>query len=201
MEEILFIVRALADYLPTTLDAIYLFGETFDNQHSVLDRAAKLYFHYGKTASLCIPGGNTHCGYLGESIWRDKLRLEDIPDSKIVSIALPEKSHTHLEAIALIHYAKKNKWRKVAIVAPAFHLPRCFLNTISIVLQEYPELKVYACPGNYLDWDGIATHSQGILRAARSQLVAEEIERIRRYTAKGDLVPITKALEYLNARG
>jgi hypothetical protein len=67
-------------------------------------------------------------------------------------------------------------------------------------LREYPALRVHSAPGAPLAWDVHARHSQGVLEAPRTQLIDAELERIARYTAKGDLVPAREVLAYLEAR-
>ena len=67
------------------------------------------------------------------------------------------------------------------MVAPALHILRAWVTTISVAMREYPALKVYAIQGAHLSWNEHAVHSQGKADGTRSELLFGEIERIEKY--------------------
>jgi hypothetical protein len=77
---------------------------------------------------------------------------------------------------------------------------RAFITTVSVVLREFPELRVYNRVGAALPWDETAVHSQGVLQCTRSELIHSELARIERYRNKGDLVSEREVLAYLQWR-
>ena len=74
------------------------------------------------------------------------------------------------------------------------------MTAVTAALREYPALRIYSYPGEAQPWDEVVTHSQGRLTGTRAAFIAEEQQRIEKYTAQGDLAPRSKILEYLRAR-
>ena len=71
---------------------------------------------------------------------------------------------------------------------------------MSVLLREFPGLRVYNRVGVALPWDDTVVHSQGVLQCTRSKLIHSELARIERYRNKGDLVPEREVLAYLQWR-
>ena len=65
-----------------------------------------------------------------------------------------------------------------------------------------PALHVYAAAGGTAPgrWNAEVVHSQGVVRGVRTDLVQGEVERMRRYCAKGDLLTPREALQLLARR-
>jgi len=57
-----------------------------------------------------------------------------------------------------------------------------------VASREHPELKIYPLPGTPLPWTAKAMHSQG-MSGVRADFIDTEMDRMRRYTAKGDILP------------
>jgi hypothetical protein len=74
------------------------------------------------------------------------------------------------------------------------------MTAITVVLREYPALKLYSHPAFTMPWQEEAVHSQGTLKATRSELIHMELERINKYQKKGDLASFDEILTYLNNR-
>lgn len=182
-------------------DAVIMYGETQDNESSIFLGVKRLYekslvekVTFGQGGKL-ITGQDYLPGY------QEKLTQHGIPPEAIIPIQITEAlACTHAEALAHIAYAKAQQWKNVCAVATPFHQFRAFVNTISIVLKNYPELKVFSVPGEHLPWTEVALHSQFIERGKRFQLVEKEWGRIEAYHAKGDLVSARQVLDYLNQR-
>ena len=71
---------------------------------------------------------------------------------------------------------------------------------VSVALREYPELAIYAMSGDSLPWGQLATHSQGLVTGTRASFIESELERIRRYTEKGDLAVADQVWAYMEQR-
>jgi hypothetical protein len=74
------------------------------------------------------------------------------------------------------------------------------MTAVTVALREYPDLQLYSYPGVALPWQAGVVHSQGQTRGTRSELIAGEFERIRKYHEKGDLASVEEVLDYLNKR-
>lgn len=202
LELIELILRIFSDIEPPTpADAVYIFGQTSDNEKSVFIAAVNL-FSRGKVKAIAF--GHGGCLVSGEAYqpdWLKKLCELGVPEKSIIPIQINSKlAHTHSEALALISCAHQELWKTLYIISPAFHQIRAFVNTISIVLHNYPELKVFSKIGEPLPWIMEATHSQNITRGKRSELIFGEWRRILKYCAKGDLATAKQILAYLNER-
>jgi len=196
------LMRVLCDTeAPGITDAAYLFGQTAQNEDSVLEKGARL-IRDGGTARLMFLGGEARSGYPGFDAWHEQLLAQGITAGKLEPSHLPPDTlaHTQTEAIAFIERAQQEGWQSIHIVSPPFHLLRAFLDTVTRVVRTYPTLRVYSVVGVPLPWTAQTVHSQGMLTAVRAALISSELERIARYHRKGDLVTATEALNYLNGR-
>ena len=196
------IFRTLCDpFSDTQAEAAYLFGQTSKNQESVFETGVDL-IKRDRVDKLLIPDSPPRGGYPGYDVWYQALTAYGLDGSKIIGI--PTGSYPNLntlvEAQALVRYVQKKEVTKLFVVAAPFHQPRAFMTTVTIALGEFPELRIYNRVGTALPWNENVTHSQGTLRAPRSELIQHELERIERYQHKGDLAAADEILTYLNWR-
>lgn len=202
------VVRVLCDdRLPQRREAsdtlvAYVYGNTADNQSSCLEKAILLH-EAGVVSHICICDGETGHGYPGFLAWREYLVARGIPCDHILPVSGPETRdsvNTLSEAQVLVRTAREVGWKELVLVAAPFHQVRGFITVVSLLLREYPALKVYSEVGTPLRWDELALHSQGTLRDTRSNLVGEELTRMQRFHAQGDLVSAEAVLSYLEKR-
>lgn len=192
-------VRLLASPLPPRSNFIYGYAQTSDHEAAVLERSASL-LHTGLAPRIAIAAQEAATGNPGSDVWVARLERLKIqtPDIVLVpQLPRPDSLNTLTETQSFVQYAKDQHWRTVTIVAPAFHLPRAYITAVSVARRMYPALQVYPVPAMLQDWNEVATHSQGVLRARRDELLRGEFERIHRYFEKGDLLHWSVALQYL----
>lgn len=196
-----FTLRTMADELPRGVDAVFLFGETPDNEQSTLRRVAQLFYEGSVGKIAYSTGGVSVAGQPWAPGYRIKLINMGISEDSIVSLSIADKlAHTCSEALTFAAYAKEQSWQKVCVTAAPVHQPRAFLSFVSSILRSCPELKAFSAPGVPLPWTQVALHSQFIESGRRCDLTQNEWERIERYYASGDLVSARQALDYLNNR-
>jgi hypothetical protein len=198
---------ALADRLPQSADAAYLYGNTPDNEGPVLKAGLDLYENRPVSALyLCGVAEyrakpDSPIAYAGAPAWRTWLREQDVRDEDIRDIEGPPKgvvSHTGTEAQRLILLAKKEGWENLFIVAPPFHMPRCLINTVSMAIRHEASVRIYCVPGRPDPWHESAVHSQGLTSGKRIDLIDGEWQRINTwYDNDLDLEPADKILKYL----
>jgi len=196
------IFRTLCDpFSDIQADAAYLFGQTSKNQEAVFETGIDL-IKRDRVDKLLIPDSPPRGGYPGYDAWYQALIAYGLDGSKIIGI--PTGSYPNLntlvEAQTLVRYAQEKEMTNLFVVAPPFHQPRAFMTTVTVALAEFPELRIYNRVGTALPWNENVTHSQGTLRAPRSELIQHELERIERYQHKGDLATADEILTYLNWR-
>ncbi|RIJ42465.1 YdcF family protein [Pontibacter oryzae] len=197
------IIRALADTLPSEpADALFLFGQTEDNQASVF-ATAKLLVKTNQVPRVMFLNTPPMSGYPGFEAWNAQLQQLGIPAGKLEAIPVPsgtDKLHTLKEATAMVHHAKSQGYRRIFVAASPFQQPRAFMAAVTAAHRHYPALYLYSQPGQPLAWAEEATHSQGKVEATRAGLIAGEMERIHKYQGIGDLNTVEQVLAYLNKR-
>ena len=196
------LIRVLYDPLPEApTEGAYLFGQTVDNEQSVFATAVDLINRH-QARRLLIPDSSPRCGYPGFRAWHQALVGLGLGETTITGI--PTASYptlnTLIEAVAVVRYARQENITSIFVAAPPFHQLRAFMTTVSVALQEFPELQIYNRVGMALPWPETVFHSQGTLECRRSDLIHSELERIERYQAKGDLASTAEILDYLNQR-
>jgi hypothetical protein len=185
----------------------YLFGETAENKRSSLDRALRL------RGPVALPGhdGVQHTGYQGISEWTDYLLRRGMAPARIIAIKGgfqmaangQIQGNTLTEARALVKFCKQQSIERIGVLAPEFHLVRCFVSTVGeAIRQNYETLAIYPVLGEALDWFEQVVHSQGKLQRTRLQLMREELARIIRYmlNEEEDLPPPWVIAQYFASR-
>lgn len=195
--------RVLCDTSPFggQFDAVYIFGQTRDNESSVLKTGAKLILEKKATFVIFLKTGKLVNGETFTSDYEAKLIKLGVPQKNILSTHLHDSlAHTHTEAIALVELARQMGWERIYVTAPPFHQLRVFAETVTAICASYPTLKAYNKVGLPLPWTTTVVHSQNILVARRCDLFKPEFERLDAYHSKGDLVTAKKVLNYLDNR-
>lgn len=196
------LLRILADVRPSeVVDGAYLFAQTEPNQESVFAAAGEL-IERGRARKVLISDCSPKSGYIGAAAYRRAMAEFGIPTSVIEEVPMEptEILHTLIESEKVVRFARAEGYQRLIVTSAPFHQERAFLTIVTIAMREYPSLKVYSHPGAPQRWDEVVTHSQGRLRGTRVELIAEEQNRIEKYTAQGDLAPRVKILEYLRTR-
>jgi hypothetical protein len=196
------LIRVLCDIVPgVQADGAYLFAQTVDNQQSVFEEGVDL-IKQCRAKRLLIPDSAPRCGYPGFRAWHQALLGPGLREADVIGVPTASFStlNTLVEAEALVRYAKRKAIARVFVVAAPFQQLRAFVTTVSVVLREFPELRIYNRAGAALAWDETVVHSQGTLRCKRGELIQSELERIERYRGKGDLVSEEEVFSYLRWR-
>ena len=198
------IIRTLCDTLPEEpADALFLFGQTEDNQESVFAVARQLLQQKRIRKALFLNTGPIS-GYPGFGRWKEALFRSGVGEGHVEPVppvpADTDILHTGIEANSLAVFAKERQCRRVIVTASPFQQPRAYMAAVTAALRSYPELYIYSLPGKALPWKEEVVHSQGEVQDARAGLIAGEMERIRKYHAIGDLASVDEVIAYLNRR-
>ncbi len=196
------LIRILCDIQPaTSTDATFLFGQTEDNDTSVLTKAQQL-LEANKTALILFMHTPPTNGYPGYESWKKALTKAGVVAHYIAGVPMLEAPilHTLIEAESLMTYAREQGFHSIYVTATPFHQPRAFMTAVTAALRIYPELKIYSQTGTSLPWLEEAVHSQGKTTGTRNQLISGEMERIEKYQKQGDLASVELVLDYLNKR-
>lgn len=196
------LVRALCDVRPNyPSDGAYLYCQTQSNQQSLF-HTARFLVENSFTTKILILQTEAKGGFPGFNEWKPQLQAAGITEEQIEGVEAGQLSllNTLVESEALIRSAKKMGYNSLFVIAPPFQQLRAFMTAATVVLREYPELKLYSYPAQAMSWHEFVVHSQGTLMATRKDLIHSEFDRIARYQKKGDLASYKEVLQYLDAR-
>ncbi|MCC9165732.1 YdcF family protein [Pontibacter harenae] len=197
------IIRTLCDTLPSSADGVFLFGQTADNQEAVFEMAKEL-VEQKLTDKVMFLGTKPMSGYPGFENWKRALKGAGLKETAITAIPpVPSDTdllHTRIEAESVVSFAKAEGYRKLIVVASPFQQTRAFMAAVTATQKLYPQLQLYSLAGKAMSWSEEVKHSQGKVQGTRAGLIAGEMERIKKYHAKGDLASVAEVLEYLNKR-
>lgn len=188
------------------VNGIYLFGQTKDNQEAVFQSAREL-LDRGIDAPVYVLNGPDpedkrfkKSGFPGFAKWSGELKTGYGIDALPLEPFDMNNLNTLSEAQALARLSKESGLDSWYVVAVQFHILRAFIGSASVAIKERPAMNVFAYSGAEQDWNETVVHSQGVVRGTRKDLIGGEMERIQRYTAKGDLEPAERVLEYIAQR-
>ena len=195
------------DILPRPLEVAYLFGNTPELEHSILERARAL-VEDGQADLLAVTAGREirtdpdgHIIYRGGQAWKRDLIEAGIDERKIVVVPAPDpQTHTGSEAKRFIGMIQDSGLSAVSVVAHPTHVLRAFVSTVTEVVRRQLDIKVYAIPGLAEDWQSTTLYSQHGERRKRIDCLEGELQRLNRWHAKGDLISAAEVLNYLETR-
>lgn len=144
-------------------------------------------------------------GAEGFDVFVKELGEAGVPEDAIVLVPyLYPDGHinTYFEAHSFGAFlvSQKQRLTRLGVVAQPYHLMRTVLTTVSCLAREGLEPKdVHLCPLGCPvgSWLTPVTHSQGVVKGCKKDLIGGEVKRIETYHAKGDLIDISHALEWL----
>lgn len=153
---------------------------------SRIAHAAELY-KAGYAPKVIFSGGITDYGY-GSYPFEECLPLLIEAGVKPDDIVAETRSrHTAEQALYVPQLARQNGWRRLILVATPHHQCRAYLTFLKTVGRDLILMNSVAPIESWYDNAGWG---------ARFDLLEQEQKRIETYTAKGDLVGVTEALEY-----
>lgn len=198
------IIRTLCDTLPPEpVDGLFLFGQTEDNQKAAFSTACSM-LERNLVERILFLGTEPISGYPGYDVWSRGLKKLGVAESMLEAVppypADTDILHTFIEAGSVARYAKEKGYESLIVTASPFQQPRAFMAAVTAGLRVYPELRLYSLPGKPMPWQEEVVHSQGEVQNTRAGLIAGEMDRIRKYHAKGDLASVAEVLDYLNRR-
>ena len=186
----------------------YMYANTPDNQDSMFLRAIEL-ANAGAIESLGTSEGDLGHGYEGFDHSVERLKVfgwkGQIP---LVKLNVGGNVNTGSEATKLAEYARSfagggSNGGDLAVIAPAFHLPRAFVTTVTALHNVgLAAVRVYPICGVSLPWLQEAVHSQGTLKKKRADLLNSELQLLEKYRAPefGCMLSAKEVLQYLNWR-
>ncbi|MEC7468686.1 MAG: hypothetical protein VYC51_02435, partial [Pseudomonadota bacterium] len=174
-------------------------------EHDVLAHGASL-VHKGVVDSLAfIEHPTPASSALGSEHWKTLCAGYDLKDSQVVTVpyVYPQGHiNTLHEAESFAAFVKDRSIRDVAVIAEPFHHVRATLTLLSALKRrgvKPSDVTIGTLPApidGEQGWHKYVSHSQGVVHGTKLQLLDGEMDRLQRYTDKGDLIPASEALAY-----
>lgn len=120
----------------------------------------------------------------------------------ITTTPLPYKEsyksiNTRIESEAIVDWVQYNNIENLIICAPPYHTLRAFMTLISVCIERSVNLNLYVMNGTVENWnDNTITHG-GYTNTSFNNVIELEIERIHKYTQKGDICDFNKIWNFL----
>lgn len=201
----------LGDTPPRPVDAIFFFGRSyFDAEKKGISTLAADLVKQGRATDIFLAdsegetvGGTVpRVAYPGKSLWTDRLNRLGVGE-RIQYCAHPEGKpgfHTRTEAEAFVQTAAEKGFKSAVILAHPHQITRAMLSVIKVINEKGLDIDVWCMTPPSTDWDKKVMGSQGMKRKPRSEHIQDEIDRIFRYQAKGDIASFDELFSYLAKR-
>jgi uncharacterized SAM-binding protein YcdF (DUF218 family) len=114
------------------------------------------------------------------------------PDRILVE---PTAQHTREQAVQAIDLLLRNAWQSFTLIASGYHLPRCFLTFLMVLMEQEAHRTVRMLPMGTAQapWFG---QPEGC-GDSRMDLYAQEVDKVERYRALGHVASYSAGLAYL----
>ena len=155
-----------------------------------VDKAADLWKE-GWAPLVVISGGlnNPARGSFPAARMKRQLRKAGVPDR---SILLDEKSqNTKEQAEEMMQWARKNKWRRMILIASHYHQYRAFLTFLRAMKKHRLKLIFMNTPARGLSW------FKKLRWGKRIDLLEAEFDKIAVYRQGGDIASFIEGIEYM----
>ena len=119
-------------------------------------------------------------------------KIETIPyDASLNSI------NTRIESEALVDWISENNIQHIVICAPPYHILRAFMTLVSVCIERGLNINIYIINGMVDDWNDITITHNGDTKTSFNNVIELELERIKKYTEKGDICICDKIWNYI----
>ncbi|OGZ18331.1 MAG: hypothetical protein A2Z68_00325 [Candidatus Nealsonbacteria bacterium RBG_13_38_11] len=166
-------------------------------------------------AIICLEGDGLHRLKFSTKLFKEKLAkkilvsggLNNLPFSipaeksakELIKMGVPAKNiiienksqDTYQQGREAMKIIRKNKWKKVILVASHFHQLRAFLTFLKAVQEAKLKIQIFNMPIRNLSW-----FEKTSLGKNRFELLTEEFKKISQYAKKGHIASVKTALIY-----
>jgi uncharacterized SAM-binding protein YcdF (DUF218 family) len=166
-------------------------------------------------AIICLEGDGLHRLKFSAKLFKEKLAkkilvsggLNNLPFSipaekaakELIKMGVQNKNiiienksqDTYQQGQEAMKIIRKNKWKKIILVASHFHQLRAFLTFLKTMQEAKLKIQIFNMPVKNLSW-----FEKTSLGKNRFELLAEEFKKISQYARKGHIASVKKVLIY-----
>lgn len=160
-----------------------------DGYHRV-ESAVRMYTE-GFAPVIVVSGGAVHQGSftVPAPALAEKIVRAGIPQRRVIVEA--ESRSTREQAVAVMKIARENKWKKIILVASAFHQVRAYLTFLQAMKEMHMKFVIFNAPVRGLPWFRETSSER-----TRIALLASEMEKINVYAKKGHIASFSEMFAY-----
>lgn len=159
-----------------------------------IELATELYAGHDGDITHVVLSGGVHDGtrIYGAKQLKGKIMGKGVAPSRI--ILEDESQNTHEQAVNVVALAKKREWRRILLVASAYHMPRAWLTFLKATLEAgiADSLQIVPAPTSHTPWGG----SPSGMDDSRLNLLTKELMKIEAYRGMGHVASYEDALRY-----
>lgn len=193
----------LSDEPTTRVDTTFFHARAWEDDDGLFCLAGHLYRTH-KVNSISINGGEG--GAMGSTIggqnWpgqeQYRSRLQELGVG-LIYLTKPA-NNTKEENEMFLQLAMQRRWRSAIIIGQPHHILREFLGMIASMRDHAYWMRIYAAAPRTIDWTKLVYGSPSIPFTPRFDHIEEELNRIPKYQAKGDLAQYHELFPYLRIR-
>ncbi|MBF0205446.1 MAG: YdcF family protein [Oligoflexia bacterium] len=147
-------------------------------------------FTGGWAKNILLSGGNINFAYGSYplTMFLPEFYNKDIPKKSIICESVSQ--NTREQAIETLKIAIAKKWKKIILVASAYHQYRAYLTFLSVFLKSDEQITIINSPVKQLSW--FSKNEWG----DRYELLFQEFKKIEQYRMKGHIASYQEAIEY-----
>lgn len=200
-------VMVLSGRPTKTVDVLFFHNRSFGDYTDLFEMAGEIFRkgsvrfvtvtnnegeRFGSTIPFEANPGMTEC-------IRCLTEEQQIPSENIL-VPKTKAFHTRQENNTFLELSRQNSWRSGVILTQPHQLLRAMLGMVQAMGKEGYQMEVYTAAPPSTPWQEIVKGNQGVDLKPRVEYIADELERIYRYQASGELATLDELFEYLKAR-
>jgi len=108
--------------------------------------------------------------------------------------------NTREENDAFLELSKQNEWRTGMILTQPHQLLRAMLGMVQAMTTRGYQMEIYTAAPTFTPWQEVVRGNQGVDLKPRVEHIADELERVYRYLASGELASSDQLFAYLKMR-
>lgn len=129
-----------------------------------------------------------------ESLFPEMMGTGIVPDRILMDM---QSQNTREQAVHMVALAAERKWKRLLLVASAYHTARAFLTFVRALADAGMADTIHLVPvaAAHTPWDGVPTG----MAESRMDLASGELDKIDQYRVMGHVASYADGIKYLRA--
>ena len=177
-------IKIFSNIVPDNIEHIYCFAHNIIN----ISCMAKSINNYNYNNIYLLNNKKSMSGVLSYNDVSAHYNKYNINTSSIPYNECHTSINTRIECEAIVDWIQNNNIKQLVICAPPYHILRAFMTLSSVCIERNVYIKIYIINGVVENWNDITITHSGNTITTFNNVIDMEIERIYKYTKKGDIL-------------